>query len=79
MRTRYDYVKYDDIATAAQQGFKAMFIELTIHVENLDPGVAKTIALQKLEEAYMWLGKALRDGQVQRTAPELGEAGQQDG
>jgi hypothetical protein len=79
MAGRYDYVKYDDIALAAQQGFKAMFTELTIHVEALDPGAPKILALQKLEEAYMWIGKALRDGQLQRLPAELGSFEREDG
>ncbi len=72
---RFDYVKYDDHAVSTQASIKAQF-------ENLDrmldasfgacprsPKVARAraTAVTKLEEAYMWIGKAIRDDQIARS------------
>lgn len=67
MSGRFDYVKYDDDATKLQEGFKEVFEELEgLVVENLKPGRAQSLALTKIEEAYMWVGKAIRDEQIVR-------------
>lgn len=64
---RFDYVKYDGIATTQQDGFKAMVTELETYIDNsLKSPRAKALALTKLEEVYMWIGKAIRDDQISR-------------
>jgi hypothetical protein len=68
MPGRFDYVKYDSRATEDQARFKAQFEELEHAVTaNLKPGRASSLVLTKLEEAYMWVGKAIRDEQIVRT------------
>jgi hypothetical protein len=64
---RFDYVKYDDSAKIIQEGFKQMFMELEDKVGTLlvSPR-AKALALTKLEETYLWIGKAIRDDQISR-------------
>lgn len=56
--------------------FKASFENLEGLLNELLPsspggkdpyGRAKALAITKLEEAYMWVGKALRDEQQERT------------
>jgi hypothetical protein len=69
MTNRFDYLKFDEQSIAAQEGFKAMHNELATHIEAMGPGRAQAVALTKLEECYMWVGKALRDMQVMRSAP----------
>lgn len=65
---RYDYVKYDDKAIKDQADFKQMFIDLEIKVDNqLSSPHARSLVHTKLEEAYMWVGKAIRDDQQKRT------------
>jgi hypothetical protein len=65
--SRFDYVKYDQSTQASQAVFKARFEELETVVNNgLPDGRAKSLVLTKLEEAYMWVGKGLRDVQLQR-------------
>ena len=77
--SRFDYVKYDDNAEKMQAGFKSIFIGLTDAVEALPKGRAQSIALTKLEEAYMWIGKAIRDNQIERNgAAELMEQRKSD-
>lgn len=66
MSGRFDYVKYDDTATIAQAEFKGQFLKLEAMVSGLKDGRAKSLVLTKIEEAYMWVGKAIRDDQVAR-------------
>lgn len=65
--SRFDYVKYDQRSMDAAGVLKNICEELEIHIHSiLGDGVSKTNALTKLEEAYMWLGKAIRDDQNHR-------------
>ena len=72
--TRFDYVAYDEQATKLQAEFKQKFIELDEMIErSLLKGRAQSLVLTKLEEAYMWVGKAVRDEQVTYRAARLQE------
>lgn len=73
--SRFDYVKYDEQACKKQEVFKEKFVTLAELVEqNLKPGRAQSLVLTKLEESYMWVGKAVRDEQTLRNgACELQE------
>lgn len=64
---RFSYVRYDADAQALQQTFKALFEELAEMTDTLPDGRAKSLVFTKLEEAYMWVGKSIRDSQIQRT------------
>lgn len=64
--SRFDYVKYDDKAIEQQNEAKALFKKVEAFVDGLDPGRAKSTTYTKLEEAYMWVGKAIRDEQIAR-------------
>lgn len=64
---RFDYVKYDKHAQLDQNVFKHHVESLEKEIESRLPnGRGKALALTKLEEVYMWLGKAVRDEQVIR-------------
>jgi hypothetical protein len=64
---RFDYVAYDDHAQQTQFTFKSDFQALELRVDNLLKGPrAKALVATKLEEAYMWIGKAIRDDQIER-------------
>lgn len=64
---RFDYVKYDEKATSDQARFKAIFMAIEAKVTDLlQSPRAKALVLTKLEEAYMWVGKAIRDDQIER-------------
>ena len=66
---RFDYVKYDDEAIVTQAAFKQLFTQLESDVDTeLMPGRAKALVMTKLEEAYMWVGKAIRDQQISARA-----------
>lgn len=62
----FDYVKYDDEAAKTQAVFKNRFEALYEMMDGLPSGRSKSLAQTKLEEAYMWLGKAIRDDQLVR-------------
>lgn len=75
---RFDYVKYDETATNLQAEAKRMFQQLEIFTLNgIRPGRAQSLVMTKLEEAYMWIGKAIRDDQITRngSAPLQEERG----
>lgn len=64
---RFDYVKYDEQSIADQLKFKAEFEMLAAMAETFLPkGRHQALVLTKLEEAYMWVGKAIRDHQFTR-------------
>lgn len=64
MSNRFSYVRYDDTRVHKQGAFKAQFEALEAAVEFLPRGRHQALALTHLEEAYMWIGKALRDEQI---------------
>lgn len=68
--SRFDYVKYDDLAQVRQAAFKDQveYLENLIcgNFHNPACGRAKALALTALEECYMWIGKAIRDDQIAR-------------
>jgi len=63
---RFDYVRYDEQAMKTQAVLKEKHAELEKLIEELPPGRGQALALTKLEECYMWVGKAIRDDQVKR-------------
>ncbi len=72
--SRFDYVKFDDTAYNKQADLKVAFAKLDHLIETTLPnGRAKSLVYTKLEEAYMWVGKAIRDEQVLERSAELQE------
>ena len=67
MSDRFSYVRYDDLATSTQAHLRSAFEHVEALVAQLTPGRAQSLVYTKLEEAYMWIGKAVRDDQIQRT------------
>ena len=65
--SRFDYVKYDEEATRQQENFKTVVVGLEHMInEFIGKGRASSLAITKLEECYMWIGKQIRDDQVGR-------------
>lgn len=64
---RFDYVKYDDTAIAFQADFKTKVQGLE-NLINTFIGCerSKFLAIEKLEEVYMWIGKGIRNDQIAR-------------
>ncbi len=65
---RFDYVKYDDSATAQQLRCKVACIALeeAINAIGNGGGREKAIALTQLEHVYARCGRAIRDDQIAR-------------
>ena len=63
---RLDYVKYDETAQGLQDAAKQQCGDIVKMIEAMGAGRAQSIALTKIEECYMWIGKAIRDHQVMR-------------
>jgi hypothetical protein len=66
MGQRFSYVKYDEQAMAQQMELRLKFEELEGLCDKLENGRAKSLVFTKLEETYMWTGKAIRDTQIAR-------------
>lgn len=67
LHSRFDYVQYDENSQVAQVNLKSKFTELeSVVLNETTPGRAQSLILTKLEEAYMWCGKAIRDDQINR-------------
>ena len=64
--SRFDYVRYDDIAQNEQNLAKEVCTSLEKLIDVLGKGRAQALAITKLEECYMWIGKAIRDEQIKR-------------
>lgn len=64
--SRFDYVKYDEISQVNQDAFKSMVCELSIHIAGMGDNHYKTLAMDRLEECYMYIGKCIRDEQFGR-------------
>ena len=64
--SRFDYVEYDELAVWRQKTAKELFMNISSIVESYEISRPQSIALTKLEEAYMWIGKAIRDDQIAR-------------
>lgn len=63
--SRFDYIKFNEESTHTQNQFKVEF-EIIEGMINASLGSArdKELALTKLEEAYMWIGKAIKNDQI---------------
>ncbi|HXS59275.1 MAG TPA: hypothetical protein VN703_00485 [Candidatus Sulfopaludibacter sp.] len=61
MSTRLDYVKYDDDTIALQNKFKKLFQDLEKMMgDDLVHCRENQLAITKLEESWMWVGKSLK-------------------
>ncbi len=75
----FDYVAYDEHAAKQQAFFKEQFISLELAIGGLAPGRATSLVKTKLEEAYMWVGKAIRDEQIKRNGSAPLQEGRKNG
>ncbi len=64
--SRFDYVRYDELSVHAQANAKELVSDVECLIDDLKSGRAKSLAYTKLEECYMWIGKAIRDDQIAR-------------
>lgn len=67
--SRFSYVRYDEQSVKKQEALKAAFEAVEALTEsNLQNGRPKALVMTALEEAYMWVGKAIRDEQIARNS-----------
>lgn len=66
MGNRFDYVKYDEKAESLQVSIKSQFACIEAMINPLTDSREKSLAMTKLEEAYMWIGKLIRNDQIAR-------------
>jgi hypothetical protein len=66
---RFNYVKYDEQAMKQQEELKVAFEGIEALCNKLEDGRAKSLVMTKIEEAYMWTGKSIRDSQIKRGGP----------
>lgn len=68
MSSRFDYLEFDSLSDHNQQEAKTLCLFLEAFIEKtLDAGRSRSIALTKLEELYMWIGRSIRNDQITRT------------
>ena len=64
--SRFDYVKYDEEAIKTQIEIRESVERVEQLINKLSKFDGKRKALDKLEECYIWIGKAIRDDQIER-------------
>ncbi len=78
--SRFDYVAYDHDAAGIQEAFKSAAIGVEEFIQKwTKPGRAQSLALIKLEECYMWVGKQIRDDQIARNGSAPLQEGRKNG
>lgn len=67
MSKRFSYVKYDSEISAKSEMFKVLCEQLDqAMVDNLPHGRERNLAHTYLEQVFMWIGKSLRDMQIEK-------------
>lgn len=66
--SRFDSIEYDPISKLNYSKYKGVFESLDSELE-LDLAITreKSVLMTKLEEAHMWLNKAIKADQLYRT------------
>jgi hypothetical protein len=66
--SRFDYVQYDEESRDDQETAKVLVTNIEQFIEfDFKDSRSKALALTKLEECYMWIGKMIRDKQLERS------------
>lgn len=72
--SRFDYVKYDKQSCDDQANFKEQFENIERHVNSvINPVRYRSLVMTSLEETYCWIGKAIRDDQIDRNETDVQE------
>ena len=62
----FDYVEYDSTSIEIQKQFKIQVLSLFSSIELLGHSRYTSLAITDLEKTYMWIGKAIRESQIER-------------
>ncbi len=64
----FDYLQWDEKSEKVQQEIKLFFVNIELSAkENLKPSRELSLAMTNLEQAWMWMGKAIKADQISRT------------
>ncbi len=64
---RFDYISYTDKSQKLSDERKKLSEDYEQLINQLPNSREKSLALTKLEECFMWIGKAIRNMQVEET------------
>lgn len=68
-----DYIKYDNKSLELQALLKRLIVEVEYNIQkNLSSSREKSLALTRLEECWMWVGKSIKIDQIKRGGNEVG-------
>lgn len=62
----FDYVKYDEKSQYLSDSLKSQVLCISAMINALPQSREKSLAMTKLEESFMWMGKAIRNEQVSK-------------
>jgi len=63
MEGRFEFVEFSEASVELMLKCKDAALKMEEAIGLLDQSRSKSLALTKLEECYMWIGKAIRDQQ----------------
>lgn len=66
MTDRYEHIEFSVFQHNLHLKFRSLFKTIEKELDHIAPGRARSIVLTKIEEAYMWVGKAIRDEQREK-------------
>lgn len=70
--SKLEYVKYDENSLELSDSFKKKYDSLIEFVEdNLESFEEKKLVIIRLEESFMWVGKCIRNAQINREQREI--------
>ena len=64
--SRFEYIEYDEKSQKLSDERKRVSEEYEKLIKELPPSRESSLALTKLEECFMWVGKAIRNIQVEK-------------
>lgn len=64
---RFDHIQYSEKSKQLSNQFKTISEQYEALINELPNSREKSLALTKLEECFMWVGKALRNIQIEET------------
>jgi len=74
MTIKFDNIPYDSQSVENLAAFKAVFTEIMDALEEAQAhpvcGRSASLAITRLEEAFMWVGKTIRDLQIAKAHVE---------
>lgn len=64
--SRFDFIKYDDSSFYTSAICKDIFLKVETIINTFPESREKDLVMTRLEEAFMWVGKCIRNEQIKR-------------